>query len=117
MSLPDFSRVAEVVASAHELAGRDRASYLDEACAGDAALRAEVESLLAYDADQPGLLATDAVARALTDGFLAGPDGAETSDLPDAVGAPIASSACSARAAWARCIARSRQCHYSARWR
>lgn len=42
-----FDRVAEVFEGARELAGELRAAYLDEACAGDMALRSEVRSLLA----------------------------------------------------------------------
>jgi len=39
----------------------DRASFLDEACAGDETLRREVESLLAYAADADDFLASPAV--------------------------------------------------------
>jgi RIO-like serine/threonine protein kinase len=42
-----FDRVAELPAG-------ERAAFLDGACAGDAGLRAEVESLLAHDADLTG---------------------------------------------------------------
>jgi hypothetical protein len=43
----------EVVAEAAEKAGGERAAYLDRAGAGDAGLRAEVESLLsALDRDE-----------------------------------------------------------------
>ena len=58
MTAPDFARVATVVAGVHGLDGTARAAYLDAACAGDPALRAEVESLLAQDAALPPLLAT-----------------------------------------------------------
>ena len=40
--------VKEILFEASQLAGAQRRAFLDSACAGDAALRAEVESLLAY---------------------------------------------------------------------
>ncbi|HVX65717.1 MAG TPA: protein kinase [Bryobacteraceae bacterium] len=42
-----WTRVKEILHHALALAPAERAAYLDQACAGDAALRAEVESLLA----------------------------------------------------------------------
>ena len=45
----DWSRIQELFEAAAELTGADRARYLDKACGEDAALRAEVESLLAND--------------------------------------------------------------------
>ena len=42
-----MTTVAEVFTRARHLAGVERSGYLDEACAGDGALRAEVEALLA----------------------------------------------------------------------
>ncbi len=50
MTAPDHDRVAELFRAASRLAGDARAAYLDDACGGDAALRAEVESLLEHDA-------------------------------------------------------------------
>ena len=47
-----------------------RASFLDQACAGDPALRREVESLLAYENREDGFIETPALevaARALTE--------------------------------------------------
>src|SRR5215471_16119731 len=46
-----FEREVAVFGSARRLAGTDRAAYLDEACAGDAALRQRVEELLRASAD------------------------------------------------------------------
>ena len=43
--------VAELVKSALECAREDRAAFLDEACAGDADLRAEVDSFLQFQED------------------------------------------------------------------
>ena len=48
MTLPD--RVSDLYHRALECAPDKRTAVLDQACAGDAALRAEVESLLRYDA-------------------------------------------------------------------
>jgi WD40 repeat protein/tRNA A-37 threonylcarbamoyl transferase component Bud32 len=44
---PAYERVKELVSEASELQGEERARYLDQACGEDAALRAEVEELLA----------------------------------------------------------------------
>jgi hypothetical protein len=41
-------QVAEIVKSALELPASERARYLDEACAGDTELHAEVDSLLQF---------------------------------------------------------------------
>ena len=51
----DFERhqlIGELFLNASRLQGEKRAAYLAEACADDAALRAEVDSLLAHDATQ-----------------------------------------------------------------
>ena len=48
-SLP-FARVAEVFAAARRLAPDARAAFLGTTCGGEAALRSEVEALLAEDA-------------------------------------------------------------------
>ena len=45
-----WQRVKHVLAGALERPQHERAAFLDDACAGDSALRAEVESLLAADA-------------------------------------------------------------------
>ena len=46
-------RVWALFDEAAELPPAERSAFLDSACAGDAGLRAEVESLLACDADFP----------------------------------------------------------------
>ncbi len=46
MAGESWRRVADLVAHALELAPEQRAAYLDEACGGDLALRAEVDALL-----------------------------------------------------------------------
>ena len=60
MSAELFQRATEIFAAARRLAPEERGDFLDEACAGDAALRTEVESLLAQDAkaDSGGALAS-----------------------------------------------------------
>jgi tetratricopeptide (TPR) repeat protein len=56
---PEFwSRVEALFDSAIELPAGDRRAFLDEACSGDAELRARVEALLAADAKASGFLAT-----------------------------------------------------------
>ncbi len=61
MTPEQYRQVNRICREALELAPAERASYLAEACGGDAALRREVESLLAFDArseemiDQPAL--------------------------------------------------------------
>jgi serine/threonine protein kinase len=50
---PDATRVVTVFESAVDLPPEERARFLDRECAGDAALRAEVESLLAHLREAP----------------------------------------------------------------
>ncbi len=45
--MPDRERIAALYGEAAELGARERAAFLDQACAGDGELRAEIESLLA----------------------------------------------------------------------
>src|SRR5262245_31028826 len=45
----DWEKVQTIFSAAADLHGTERARYLDETCAGNAELRAEVESLLASD--------------------------------------------------------------------
>lgn len=49
MSTPRSDRVVELFAEAVDRSPEERARFLDEACAEDAALRAEVEELLRFD--------------------------------------------------------------------
>ncbi|MFZ5439592.1 MAG: serine/threonine-protein kinase, partial [Myxococcota bacterium] len=58
MNENQWARVNEVFHRALELEGDARTRYLDEACAGDDALRAEVRSLLDADARAAGFLQT-----------------------------------------------------------
>ncbi len=59
-------RVAEIFDRALEIPSEHRDAWLDEACAGNAALRAEVVALLAADAAPATLLEGDAAAAAST---------------------------------------------------
>ena len=54
-----YAAASEFFIAACELPLAERAAYLDSACRGDAALRAEVEELLAYDVD-PASIEPDA---------------------------------------------------------
>ena len=49
MTSERWKKTKELLDSALELSADQRASFLDNACAGDASLRAELESLLAFD--------------------------------------------------------------------
>jgi hypothetical protein len=51
-----LNRVKEIFAEAIELHGADRASYLDQACAGDSELRAEVDAYLSAAENSGALL-------------------------------------------------------------
>lgn len=86
MSKPDYARVAEVLAGAHALHGAERAAWLAEACGTDAALRAEVEALLAYEGEGPALLATAGIARVLTPAFLSDLPAETAAGLPETIG-------------------------------
>jgi serine/threonine protein kinase/tetratricopeptide (TPR) repeat protein/TolB-like protein len=59
--MASWPRVKEVLGLALEAAADQRAAVLDAHCAGDAELRAEVESLLAAEADAGLFIATPAV--------------------------------------------------------
>ncbi|TMA28215.1 MAG: hypothetical protein E6J87_20635, partial [Deltaproteobacteria bacterium] len=54
-----YAAASEIFLAACELPHAERAPYLDSACRGDSALRAEVEELLAYDVD-PASIEPDA---------------------------------------------------------
>ncbi|HEY7090998.1 MAG TPA: serine/threonine-protein kinase, partial [Tepidisphaeraceae bacterium] len=60
MPAPDLSRVKEIFSQATTLQGEQRAAYLDQACSGDAALRAEVEAYLAVSENTDALLGATA---------------------------------------------------------
>ena len=50
MTPEDWRKVREILEQALELAPGDRAAYLEKACVGDRALRSEVDSLIASNA-------------------------------------------------------------------
>ena len=53
-----WQRIVDLAEAAAELPGQERAAFLTDACAGDAALRAEVESLLESDERSEGFIET-----------------------------------------------------------
>ncbi|HKF55186.1 MAG TPA: hypothetical protein VKJ45_07070, partial [Blastocatellia bacterium] len=53
-----WQRIVDLAEAAAELPGQERAAFLADACAGDAALRAEVESLLESDERSEGFIET-----------------------------------------------------------
>jgi serine/threonine-protein kinase len=57
-----WQQIKEIFQNAHELEETARPAYLDEACAGDPSLRAEVESLLAADEKAPSFFEKPAAA-------------------------------------------------------
>jgi serine/threonine-protein kinase len=81
-SLPSrWHQVSRLLDEALPLAPEERAAYLDAACAGDAALRAEVEQLLGYGARTDGFLEEPAANFAAP--LLAEPDGEEDAPMPE----------------------------------
>ncbi|MCL4847329.1 MAG: serine/threonine-protein kinase [Acidobacteria bacterium] len=60
-----FERVKSLVLEARARQGQARRAFLDEACGGDAELRDEVESLLAFEDEAPSLLESGEVLRRL----------------------------------------------------
>src|SRR6516165_7135215 len=64
MTSERWQRIEELYHSAREREGNQRAAFLKEACAGDDALRREVESLLAQEKGVEGFLEAPALAEA-----------------------------------------------------
>jgi len=70
----DYAEVKRIFLEAAERSGADQSRYLDETCAGDPALRAEVEALLAADAgparafDQPVSISGFTILRRIGEG-------------------------------------------------
>jgi len=56
MDRQEFERIGSIFHKAIRLGGADRATYLESACAGNAKLRREVESLIDADDREEGLL-------------------------------------------------------------
>ncbi|XVJ59523.1 MAG: serine/threonine protein kinase [Tepidisphaera sp.] len=71
ISRPPKTKIREIFAGACDLTDADRSRYLDNACGGDDMVRAEVESLLALDRAEGGILAEPDLAsgRGLGDSF------------------------------------------------
>ncbi len=68
----DFQLVEKIFLAAVELPAGKRAAFLETACAGDAELRAEIDSLLAFDSDKSRPLSSILAASAVD--LLEGPD-------------------------------------------
>jgi tetratricopeptide (TPR) repeat protein/predicted Ser/Thr protein kinase len=64
MSDARHERLSDLFTRAREMHGSERSAFLDDACAGDAALREELDAMLAFDAERPDFLASPAVAAA-----------------------------------------------------
>ena len=97
-----WARVKEILADALEAPVADRAAFLESACAGDAALRREVEALLASEHAAGSFLDVSAM---------------EAAGLASASrSGAIASRASSPRAAWARSM-KPRRSSRIGRWR
>jgi serine/threonine protein kinase len=65
MNPEDFARVKAILIAARELPRDQRAAFLERECGDDAALRAEVESLLAHETGAPSLIGTGGLGRGL----------------------------------------------------
>ena len=62
MSTPEhYLQVSEILKAAMDRPASERAAYLEDACAGNEALRAEVDALLEHDQDESGALADEGV--------------------------------------------------------
>jgi hypothetical protein len=100
-----FRRIDELIALVMKHEARDRKAFLDEACAGDAELRREVESLLACDEESGAFLARPAaqvVARGLADDAEEDAKEGATAAAPPSVVGVTSSSGSSVAAGWAR---------------
>ena len=64
---PDADRIRRVFEEALERSGEERAAFLDEACAGDAEMRREVESLLEAESGMGSFLGGDGIAASLNE--------------------------------------------------
>ena len=65
MSGERYARVKEILLGARELQPAERGAFLDRACGGDSALRAEVESLLAQEQNPASVLRSGALAQGI----------------------------------------------------
>ena len=57
----NFAQLKKILLRAADLSGAERKQYLDRVCEGNPKLRDEIESLLAHDADDTGILRTGGV--------------------------------------------------------
>ena len=84
--MPDHTRptLQEILLGASERAGDDRRDYIRRACGGDAALEAEVESLLAFETRTPSILDAGGLGRVI-DRVMSTPGRADA-NLGDTIG-------------------------------
>ncbi len=86
---PRWARVKEVLGTALDLPPGERAAFLDEACAGDAALRTEVDSLIAAE-DASGDFIVEPVLRVPTSApSVAGQPPGDNDNIGRALGAYV----------------------------
>ena len=82
-----YARIKEILIAAREVPEERRAAYIREACGHDGDLLAEVESLLAHDVADPGLLGTGALAGSIREALAAaGPHSVAPPAHPDRIG-------------------------------
>jgi serine/threonine protein kinase len=80
-----FARLKEILSAALDLTASERASYVESACGGDLALRAEVERILAADAGRRSVLEPGALAGLVQSAFPAEASPAP-GERPDRIG-------------------------------
>ena len=81
-----FARVKAIVLAAHELEDDVRAAHLEAACAGDPALRAEVESLLAHEPAPASIVRSGALAGEIGGALREAFEDATALPTPDRIG-------------------------------
>ncbi len=81
-----YARVKELLLAARELAGAERAAYLEAACGGDAELRAEVESLLAREPAPASIMKSGALAGEIGGALRAALEDRAPRPAPDSIG-------------------------------
>ncbi|HET7903089.1 MAG TPA: serine/threonine-protein kinase [Candidatus Eisenbacteria bacterium] len=81
-----FARVKEILVEVREIEPRDRPALLDRLCAGDGALRSEVESLLAVEGLDVPHLHPDVVRDAAREALAAGTGSPRSAEPPSRIG-------------------------------
>lgn len=86
MSDERYGRIKEILLATRELPAADRAAFLDSACAGDTALRAEVESLLAQERTPAGIMQSGALAEGIGSALRGARDDLAPRTVPEWIG-------------------------------